>query len=812
VSEFFRNVRMAARTWAKNPGFALVAILTLALAIGANTAAFSAINSVLLRALPFANPQSVALITNATADGKDSLGSLSYQHFTLINDRNQSFSSVAAFTNEDFTLTTPSSDPEQLHAARVSWNFFDVLGIHPMTGRFFLPAEDRPEGNRVIVLGHRFWMRQFGGSRTIIGQTITLNSEPYEVAGVLGPDFVFPFLHNNVDVFTPRVYQLNLASPGQIDRGAGFLDAVARLRPGVTLPQAQAELHVLDQQFREARPNNPDADAKQMAAVRNFHARAVADVRPALLVLFGVVVLVLLVACANVTSLLLSQAITRKKEMTVRLALGASHAMITRQLITESLLLAFAGGVAGAALGYVALRMLSSFATGDFEMVANVSMDWRVLVFTAGLSISCAILFGVAPALQSSKADMSEILRSSGRGTSDSRTSHRSRKILVVGQIAISMMLLVGAGLMIRSFIRLVSVNVGFDPKNVLTMQTSLPPARYGTKPAMISFYHNAIDMARRVPGVESATISSALPLAPSRVSPMHIEGQPEVPLPQEPFIYVQTISPDYAKVFHVPLVRGREFTEQDDSPTPLVGIVNETFARKFWPNADPIGEHVRIGRQTVNTEIVGVFGDERNIDLASPAEPEILLPFPELPWATLHLSVRTSVEPRSVASALRQGILRLDSGQPVTDVQTLNDLVASGRAQPRFIMFLLTAFSTIAFVLAIVGIYGVISYSVAQRTQELAVRIALGATPDNILRLVMGSALRLALAGIAIGLMGGLVLAPVMSRQLYKNPAIDPVALGASAVLFLAVALTASYLPSRRAMRVDPLTALREE
>jgi putative ABC transport system permease protein len=569
-------------------------------------------------------------------------------------------------------------------------------------------------------------------------------------------------------------------------------------------------MDVLNHQYQHDNPGRPDVDPNQKVVVRDLQEQVVANFRPAVLVLMGAVGFVLLIACANVASLLLSRALGRKKEIAIRAALGASRGALIRQLIIESLLLAMVSGVCGILLSQWGTHVLASLTLGNLPSMADIRMDLSVLSFTAGISLLSGVLFGLAPAVQLSKPDLNSVLRDEGRGSTGGRRRNRAGSLLVIAQLALSMVLLVGSGLLIRSFVRLQTVNLGFDPGHVLTMRIALPPTKYATSQQQIAFYNQVLQAVQPLPGVQAVTISSALPLNPSRRSPMLPEGQPIVPFGQRPILGIQTISPDYARVLRLPLLRGREFTDHDSADSPGVAIVNEAVVRRYWPNDNSIGKRIWLGQRPQPVEVVGVFGDLKNVTLGDEASPEVILPFPQLPWPLLNLSVRTAGDPHSLITAIRRQISLVDKDLPLTEVQTMEELVGSASAQPRFTMLLLAVFSVTALILAIVGIYGVIAYSVAQRTQELGIRMALGAGQSDVLRLVVGHGLALTLTGIAIGLAGALALTRLMSSLLYETSAMDPIAFAVSALLFTVVALLASYLPARRATRIDPTHALR--
>ena len=800
------DLRYAVRMLAKSPGFAVVAILTLALGIGANTAIFTVANTLLLRPLPYADPGRLALLF---ADRRGQLQGFSYLRYSLLRDQTRSFSGVAAFASDTFNLTG-RGDPEQLSSARVSANFFDVLGVRPELGRSFAVNGDQLDAKPEVMISHTLWLRRFGAGKDIIGESVELDSRDYTIIGVLPSGFAFSELGANVDIWSPRVFEHSLASAERVRLGVGYLYGVARLESGTTREQAQAEMDVLNRQYQRDNPGRPDVDPNQKIVVRDLQQQVVANFRPALLVLMGAVGFVLLIACANVASLLLSRALGRKKEIAVRAALGASRGALVRQLIVESLLLAMVSGICGILLSQWCTHVLASLTLSNLPRMAGVRMDIPVLAFTIVISLASGILFGLAPALQLSKPDLNTVLRDEGRGSTGSRGRNRARSLMVIAQVALSMVLLVGSGLLIRSFLRLQTVNLGFDPARVLTMRIALPPTKYATPLQQITFYNRVLRAVQPLPGVQAATISSAIPLNPSRRSPMLPEGQPIVPFGQRPILNIQTISPDYARVLRVPLLRGREFTDHDNADAPGVAIVNEAVVRRYWPNDNPIGKHILLGQRPQPVEVVGVFSDLKNVTLGDDASPEIILPFPQLPWPLLNLSVRTAGDQRNLISAIRRQVSEVDKDQPLTDVRTMDEVIGSASAQPRLTMLLLGVFSATALILAIVGIYGVIAYSVAQRTQELGIRMALGADPGDVLKLVVGHGLGLTLTGIAIGLAGAFALTRLMSSLLYQTSATDPIAFAVSALLFTAVALLASYLPARRATRIDPTDALR--
>jgi len=805
------HLRYAVRILAKRPAFAAVTILTLALGIGANTAIFTIANALLLRPLPYADPGRLVLISATPSSGREGGGELSFPHFTLLAGRNRSFAGVSAATFEIFNMTG-HGDPEQILSARVSWNFFAVLGVRPVVGRTFFAEEDRPDARQVVLISYELWMRLFGGDRDAVGRSLTLDTRDCTIVGILPPNFSVPLIGQKTDIWAPRVFDLSLVTPARVNAGGAYFHVIGRLRYGVSREQAQAELRAIYQQYRHDYPGNYDATRDCVMLAQNLQEVFTANLRPTLLVLSAAVGFVLLIACANVTSLLLARALGREKEFAVRTALGAPRSTLIYQLLTESVLLAVVSGLAGVLLGFAGTKFLADYGETTFPQIAAVQMDARVLAFTLLISIACGVLFGLTPSLQLSKPDLNTMLRDEGRGTIGNRRRNRARSLLVIAQVALSTVLLVGTGLLIRSFIKLRTASPGFEPKNLLTLEMTLPPTKYSQRVQLVAFYNSAIQHVQPLPGVEAVALSTAVPAYATHQTPALFEGLPEVPIGKRPIVNIQQISPDYAKTLRVPILAGRAFTGHDDAQAPPAAIVNQSTVRSFWPNENPIGKRIWIGNVPAPFEVVGVLADTKNYGLALAPQPEVFLPLPQLPWSLLYMSVRTAIDPHKVISAVRRAIAEVDRDQPVTRVLTGDELLESACAQPRFVMFLLGVFSATAFILAVIGIYGVIAYSVAQRTSEIGIRIALGAARSDIFRLVIGNGLVLTLAGILIGLAGALALTRVMSSMLYQTSATDPLTFLISAALFTAVAVAASYVPARRATRIDPTDALRFE
>src|SRR5450432_114492 len=802
---------------AKSPGFTAVAVLTLALGIGANTAIFSVVNALLLRGLPLEDPDRLVEVSVLNQARLLQTVPFSVSAFETIRDRNRSFSGVAAFAGDTFSFTG-GDRPEQLEAARVSPNFFDVLGVRPMMGRGFQTAEGEPGGRPVAIVSHSLWQRRFASDPGILGKPLTLGQDVYTIIGVMPPEFPFP--SPGLSLWVTRVMKYSVLQPEQIQFGAGYLLALARLKPGVSIARGEAEMAVLRGQYRQEHPGAPDASINGQFSLVPLQESLVSDIRPTLMILTGAVAFVLLIACANVASLMLARATGRAKEIAMRAALGASRFQLIRHLLVESALLAGGGaglGILLAQWGVAALTQADSM--GVLPGFQPIRVDTPVLAFTVLLSLATAIVFGLMPALQVSRPNLNGILRDGGWGTTGGTGRHGTRSLLVAGQMALSIVLLIGAGLLIESFRQLQNVDPGFNPHRALMARVALPPSKYPDTARRTQFLRAVVERLETSPGVTTASGELSIPLGVGVFSPVLADGQPNVPPGQRPLSAWNSITPGFFKTMGIPLQRGRDFTWADDAQSPRVLIVGESLARRFWHNENPLGKHCTFTRLQAAFEIVGVAGDTKVHGLDADPGMMMYTAYPQWTWPAMALTVRTAGDARALAGGLRAAVAAVDKEQPVTGLQTLEDAVAVTLLERRQTMYLITGFAAIAMLLAVIGLYGVMAYSVAQRTTEIGIRQAIGARRADILRMVLGQGMRLSLAGIAVGTGAAVgltrLIASLMSslipKMLFHVSATDPLTYAAIALLFLVVALAATYIPAWRATRVDPLAALRQ-
>jgi predicted permease len=802
-----RDTHYALRTMRNKPAFAATAIVTLALAIGGNTAMFTVIRAVLLK--PLAYPAADRLVRIE--------GGATPTRFAGMRDGARSFTDLGAFTGQEDLTLSGAAEPEVLKGVRVSASFLRILAVDPLRGRGFRAEEDAPGGAPVVMIGAELWQRRFAGDPQIVGKTAILAATPYLIVGVLPTHFQFPF--PGVDLW--------LTAPSESPRFpptsralSPFLTVFGRLKPGVTLAEANAELQVLRRRYAMAHPAMLDAKAKTPVEVTPMKDELVADVRSMLWMLFGAVGFVLLIACANVASLLLARATSRSREMAIRAALGAARTRLIAQLLAESVVLSVVGGALGVLLAGWCLRAIPSITAFDLPRAAEIHLDGTVLGFAAVLSLATGTLFGLAPALAASRPDLMRVLRSPGEVSNAG--VHRGilaglnvRGLLLVGQVALSIVLLIGAALLIESVSRLRAVDVGFSPAHLLTMQVSLPPVRYDTAQKKVTFFRDLTRNVGSSPGMQSVAAAMSLPMIGYAGTPVQDAAKPLLKLNERLIATYMPATPGYFRTLAIPLRRGRDFTDRDGEDAQRVAIVDEALARRFWPDyprgLDPVGQRIWVGGLHAEPAlIVGIAADVRQNLEGSAWPATVYVSFAQNPLPFAMLAVRTAGDPLRFTSVVREKVRELDKDQAVSAVHSMDDLVEEQVGQRRLLVVLLGSFAGVALLLAVIGIYGVIAYSVAQRTREMGIRRALGAQQGEILRLVMLEGFRLALAGVAVGIAGAYGLTRLMTAVLFRVSATDPQTFVGVAVLFLLVALAASYVPARRATRIDPMVALR--
>jgi putative ABC transport system permease protein len=805
LGDLRQDLRYGLRMLVKNPGFTIIAVITLALGIGANSAIFSVVNTVLLRPLPYKNPEELVMVwEDASHMGfpRDTPAAANYIDW---RDQNQVFDDMAAMAQESFNLTGVG-EPERLDGRRVSGSLFSLLGVAPQLGRAFLAEEDQPGNNRVVILSHGLWQRRFGSDPQIVGRPLSLNGESFTVVGVMPRQFQFPSREDQL--WVPIAFDAKEAG----NRGNHYLEVVARIKPGVETQQAQAEMDTIAARLAQ---QYPESNTRLGAVVTPLHEQVVGDIKPALLVLFGAVGFVLLIACANVANLLLARAAVRQKEIALRLALGASRSRLTRQFLTESILLAALGGGVGFVLSVIGINVLKTFIPENISQAQAITIDGKVLLFTVLVSLATGLIFGLAPAAQASNFNLNETLKEGGRDSGAGGRGNRLRGLLVISEVAVSFILLIGAGLLINSFLRLRNVDPGYRPKNVLTMKVALPELKYPDKERRAPFYRELLRRVQTLPGVQSTAVASNLPLTYTGDSiVIWVEGLADPPPDQKPTIVTRVISPHYFGTMGIQLVQGRDFTAQDKTDSPGVVVISERTAHHFWPGENPIGKRLKPGTAASPRpwmEVIGVVKDVRQMELAAEPKLQMYLPHEQVnAFPPNALVIRTNVEPLSLAATVRKTVWEIDKDQPVSNVQTMEEIVSESVTRQRFSMLLLGVFATLALVLAAVGIYGVMSYSVTQRTREIGIRMALGAQRSDVLKLAVGQGLRLVSIGVVIGLTAAFVLTRVMSSLLFGVTPTDPPTFVTISLVLISVALLASYIPALRATKIDPMVALR--
>ena len=805
------DLRYALRMLAKTPMFAIIAVLTLALGIGANSAIFSVVDTVLLRPLPFKDPERIVMAWARYVNDSGGHGVHSFPDYADLRDQSRSFSGMAAYTRTAGTLAQ-AEDAQVLEGVAITPEIFDVLGIPPLLGRGFNQEEAKDQGPRVIVLTHSLWQRAFGGDQKILGQQITLSARSYTVIGVMPPGWKFPIEDEHIDYVIPLQY---LVASALTNRGSHFLEVVGRLKSGVQIKQAEAELSAiagrLSKQYPDTNMNFTSMD------VVTLHSDVVGNVRPALIILLGAVVLVLLIACANVANLLLARAASRSREIAIRTALGASRLRVIRQLLCESLLLALMGGTAGLLLAWWGVDLLGAAGPQGLPHIAQIKVSFTVCAFTFALALGSTVLFGLIPALQVSRPSVNESLQQGAKGSTGGLHTNRLRAFLVVSQVSLSLLLLAGAGLLIKSFFNLRATNPGFDPVRLMTMNLTLPRVRYPELDQQIRAHDAILEKISAIPGVQLAGGVNPLPLNGNIASlSFMVSGAAPLPRGNHPGAGYVIVKPDYFQAMKIPVLQGRVFGRADTKDSPLVVMINEAFVRKHFPDRNPIGQQVMIDRgegKAPPCEVVGVVGNSRHDSLAAPPGPEMYVPFSQDPTRTLDVVMRVaSTSLVGLQADVKRAVHEVDKDLFVPKLEPMTAVLSTQLAQPRFNMMLLAVFAGVAMILAAIGIYGVIAYSVTQRTREIGIRMALGAQRTQMLGMVLRQSLTLVAIGICIGFLVALGATRVMATLLYGVGAND-LSTYAIVILLLGVAaLLASYVPARRAMKVDPMVALRYE
>ncbi|HEX8457753.1 MAG TPA: ABC transporter permease [Pyrinomonadaceae bacterium] len=803
----WQDLRYAFRMLWKNSGFTSVAVVALALGIGANTTIFSAFNALLIKPFSFPDPDALVVLWERPPQTAFR-NSIAPANFIAVREQSQSFSHLAIYNNNSLNLTE-GDKPERLEVAAVSPAMFDALGAQAARGRTFTPDEEQEGRDKVVILTHDFWRRRYSSDPGVVNRALMLNGQPYTVVGVMGEDFNFPPTGN--DILIP----FTITPKDREERGNHYARALGRLKPGVTPAQADAELAAIASRLEA---QYPETNSNRTLATESLKASYVRGPRPGLLVLLGAACFVLLLACANVANLLLVRAASRQKEIAIRMALGAGRLRLIRQLLTESVLIALIGGGLGLLVAVWGVDLLKAGIPASLSRYLpgwkNVRIDAQVFWFTLGVSVLTGIIFGLAPALQATKTDFNEALKDGGR-TSGSFGRNRLRGALVIAEVAISLTLLIGAGLMIKSFYETLRVEPGFKPESLLVLDVALPRAKYKDEAARANFYTQAVERVSALPGVQQAGAVNILPLSRSNTdSVFRVVGRPAPEKGREPQANFRVVSPHYLETMGIPLRRGRHLTAADRAGASRVILINEELARLHFPDADLIGQRLNFGgeKETDNCEIVGIVGDIKHESLVEKIVPEVYTPLTQQPWYTMSIVVRATGDPAGLGGAVQREIGAIDKEQPVYNVRTMERVLSESLAPQRVTMGMLGVFALIALVLASVGIYAVMSYAVTQRTHEIGVRMALGASPQVIRRMVVRQGMALAFIGIAIGLVASYWLMQGLSVMLYEVSATDPLTFALISLLLIIVAFAANYIPARRATRVDPMTALRYE
>ena len=807
----WQDARYGARMLRNNPGFTAVAVLTLALGIGASTAIFSIVNAVLLRSLPYPDPNQLLLMFAVPLHQPDALSSISYRDFTLCREQNRVFSEMAGNAFHDLTLTG-ADEPSIVNTAAVTPEIFPLLNAKPLAGRALLPQDGKQGAAPVAVLNENLWRSRFGSNPALIGQSITLDKRSFTVVGILPASFRYPDGAPRQDVWI-SVAQDPLFGPLISEPGVRLLVGIGRLKPGVSLTQAQAEMNILGARLAK---EFPAQDSGFTIRIEPYRQVVVGNVKSALLILLGAVGLLLLIACANIANLLLSRGTSRAREIAVRIALGAGRARIVRQLLTESALLGLLGGFAGVILAASSIWSFRPFLPSEVTQISPIHVGGSVLAFALLLSLAAVLAFGLAPALLATPSNLQTKFKEGGDRKGQHGGQH-VRSFLAIAEISLAMVLLVAGGLLMRSFALVTSANPGFDPTNVIEAEVSLPQFQYSTSQQWTAFSNELLARLHAQPGLRDSALAAPLPMDRQGQASLgfSIVGNSPLPTGKSNTADYTTVSPDYFRVMRIPLLRGRYFSDSDSPSNPNVAIISETLARRYFPNEDPIGRQMRFGfppNSNVSREIIGVVGDLRDVALSLKPGPMMYVPFAQAPLYGGEVVARSSSSASNVAAGIRQTVHSIDKELPVTNVESFPEAVGASVAQERFRTLLMSSFSGIALILAAVGIFGVISYSASQRTHEIGIRIALGAQQHNVLRLILWGGTKLALLGLGAGTLAALLLTHLMGSLLYGVSATDPLTFGAVGIVLFGVAVTACYIPARRAMRVDPMVALRHE
>jgi putative ABC transport system permease protein len=811
METIIKDSRYALRQLFRHPAFSLIAILALALGIGANTAIFSVVNAVLIRPLPYRAPEQLVWLWGTNPLNDIPKENASYPDYKDWREQAQSFQSMAGFAKTTSILTDGSGEPERLPGAVLLGDLFGVLGVEPALGRKFLPEEFDQGKTSVVLISHALWQRRFGGDPNVIGRQITVNANPHTVVGVMPAGFQdpVPAARNVVQVWLP----LAVTDGMRNSRRGDFVSVVARLKPGGAIDAARAEMKGIAARLEK---QYPDTNTAWGIIVESLHETLTGDIRPALVLLLGAVAFLLLIACANVANLLLSRASSRQREISIRAALGASRGRVVRQLLTENVILSLAGGVLGLLFAFWGMSALLALSPGNIPRLETIGIDRDVLLFTLGLSVITGVIFGLAPALTASRLNLNDALKEGGRSAMEGAGGRRLRNALAIAEIALSLVLLVGAGLLIRSFVRLQQVQPGFNPQHLLSIELSLPRAKY-TEEQATPFFDQLLSRIAAQPGVEGATIATDLPLAGgSDFLAFSVEGRSLAPTDRTPDAESRVISPDYFRTLQIPLRSGRFLSDRDVKGVPDAVVINETLSRKYFAGQDPLGKRITFGDPKAADAdwytIVGVVGDVHGTRLNTEPYAQAYTSFRQTPRRSFTLIVRTAGGPTAILGSVREQVWALDRQQPLYNVRTVDQVVAAAIARPRFNMLLISILAGVALVLAAVGIYGVISYSVSQRIHEIGVRMALGASAADVLKLVVGQGMLLAGIGLGVGLIAAFAVTRIMSSLLFAVSATDPLTYFGLAILLGAIALLACYIPARRATKVNPVTALRAE